>query len=471
MADLDRARPPEVGDAPAVHLPPVHRRELENGLGLVTLPDHGVPLVVLELVVDAGSSRDPNGEAGLADLTASLFAEGAAGMNRLDIARRLAGIGATLSTGAGHDTARVRVTTLASTVRPALELLADLVRRPGFPDEEVARLRAERVVDLIQQSDSPSRVAARAFSRELFGTTHPYGTPSDGTLESVKELERDDFVEFYAGTYRPNAATLLAVGRMDEGELRSMTADAFGDWEPLDVDAVDVGPPTRPGRGTVLLDRPGSAQSEIRVGHIGLARSHPDYFPASVLNYVLGGSFHSRLNLNLREEKGWTYGVRSAFRTRRGPGPFVIGVPVDTIVTRAALDEIRDELERIVEGPIEDEERSLAVNGLTLSLPRMFESPGDVTDRVRELVVHDLPDDWWETVTKRFREVTTGDVERAAREHLHSDRLLQVVVGDASEVEASLEELGEVRTRSWKAGEPEPSHHASAEIEVPRSPA
>lgn len=463
MTDPDRTRPPEVGPAPAVGLPPVRRRTLPGGMGLVTLPRQGVPLVVLEIVVDAGSARDPSDRTGLADLTASLFAEGAAGMDRLDVARRLAGIGGRLSAGAGHDAARIRVTALASSVRPALELLADLVRRPEFPDDAVARLRREREIALVQQSDQPGSVAGRAFSRELYGPGHPYGLPSDGTLESVPRLERDDFARFYEETYRPGASTLVAVGEMDDRELRRMVEDAFGDWEPGEVDAIDVAPPPSPGRGIVLLDRPDSAQSEIRVGHVGLARSDPDYFATAVLNYVLGGSFHSRLNLNLREDKGWTYGVRTVFRYRRGPGPFVVAVPVDTEVTRSALEEIRRELDRIVEGPVEENERSLAVNGMTLSLPRMFETPGAVADRVRELVVHDLPDDWWETVTERFRAVTAADVERAARDHLHPDRLLHVVVGDGSKVAAELESLGELRAQPWKP----PSRDADRPASVP----
>lgn len=459
MSAPDRTAPPPLGRPPEVRLPAVERRPVAGGIDLVTLPMDGPPLVVVEALVDAGSAHDPSGSAGLADLTAHLMPEGAAGMGLLKIAERLDEIGATLSVGTGRDAAWIRLVVLASNVGPAVSLLADLVVRPSFPAAEFERLRSEREVDLRRQRDDPGTVASRTFAEELYGPDHPYGQPGDGTLASVRGLARAAIETFYRRRYGPSKTSVLAVGPLDPDRLGDDVERAFAGWDDATEPGPDVGPPERPGRGLVLVDRPDSTQSELRVGHLGVARSHPDHAPLTVLDRLLGGSFHSRLNLNLRERRGWTYGVRSRFAFRRGPGPFVVGTSVERDATRSAVEEIAREITAAAEGPIEAEERDLAVNGITRSLPRMFETPPDVAARVREIVVHDLPDDHFAHHDARFRAVTVEDLERVAAGHLHPDRLLAVVVGDGEAVADDLAEAeafeGPIRHRAWKPAPPE----------------
>lgn len=459
MTPRDRTSPPRLGD-PAVDLPPVARHPVAEALDLVTLAMPNLPLVVVEAVVDAGSAHDPPGTAGLADLTAHLLPEGAAGLGMLEIADRLAALGAHLSVGTDPDAAWLRVSVLASNLEPAFELLADLLSRPTFPAAEVERLLAEREIDLKRERDDPARVASRAFAEELYGSDHPYGHPGDGTLESIRGLAREAFETFYRRRYVPADTSLLVVGRLEADRVREAAERAFSGWARDSDRGASVAPPERPGRGIVLVDRPDSAQSELRVGHLGVSRRHPDYVPLSALNHLLAGSFHSRLNLNLRERRGWTYGVRSEFSFRRGPGPFVIGTSVERSTTRAAIEEIVDELRKVVTGPIHDEERDLAVNEITRSLPRLFETPARIAERIREIVVHDLPNDYFSGHVERFRALDVKDLERVAAEHLDPEGLLAVVVGDG---EAVADELGEVpgfegplRHRIWKPADAPP---------------
>ncbi|MBW3660308.1 MAG: insulinase family protein [Gemmatimonadetes bacterium] len=458
MSAVHRTSPPDLGRPPEVRLPPVTRRSMFEGLDLVTLPVPGPPLVVVEAVIDAGSVHDPPGTAGLADLTAHLLPEGAAGLGMLEIAQRLAELGGHLSVGTGHDAAWIRIVVLASNLEPAVELLADLLVRPSFPAEEVERLLAEREIDLVRERDDPGIVASRTFAEELYGVDHPYGQPTSGTLGSVRGLTRQTFQAFYRRRYVPAGGALLAVGPFEPDRVHSAVERAFTGWAGEIAPRADVRPPERPGRGVVLVDRPGSAQSELRVGHLGVPRDHPDHVPLTALDHLLGGSFHSRLNLNLRERRGWTYGVRSRFSFRRGPGPFIVATPVEGPATRAALEEIAGEIARTAAGPIQSEERELAVNGITRSLPRLFETPARIAERVREIVVYDLPDDHFAGYQDRFRAVTVEDLERTAAEHLHPERLMAVVVGDG---EAVADELAEVegfetplRHRAWKPPEP-----------------
>jgi zinc protease len=447
------------GSAPEPRLPAIERKRLDNGLGLVMLSSARIPLIVLELVIAAGSERDGAGRAGLADLTVHLLPEGTRELGMLEIADRLAGMGARLTVGAGYDEARIRISTLRSNLGPALDLLADLVLRPAFPPTEVERLRGERLVDLVRSADDPGTVARRAFAAELFGGDHPYGAPIEGTVPSVRALPRKGFPEFFERAYTSAGATLVAVGDFEPQVLGTAVERAFGGWEARPIEPIDVSPPDWPGRGVVLVERPGSAQSALRVGHVGVAFSHPDAVALRILNHLLGGAFPSRINLNLRERRGWTYGVRSAFDLRKGPGPFVIGTSVANDVTRAAIEEIRAEIARAALGPIEEAERSLAVNGLVLGLPLLFQTPGQIADRVREIVVHDLPDDWWNDLLARYRSVTVDDLERVARAHLDPGALLAVVVGDPAAVADDLAALGPLERRTAK---PAPSSTSAA---------
>ncbi|MFN2382740.1 MAG: M16 family metallopeptidase [Gemmatimonadota bacterium] len=450
---LDRAQAPAVGPPPAVALPAISRERLSNGLGLVLLPYHRAPVVELEVVVGAGSAHDPPGAAGLAHLTAHLLAEGAAQLGMLEIAERLAALGARLTVGCSYDAAHLRLTVLRSNVEAGLALLADLLRRPTFPGAEIERLLAEREVGLRQDQDNPAVVANNTFAAELFGPTHPYGAPEAGALESVHGLTRDAFLGFFRRAYHPDSATLLAVGDFPPDALRAAAAEAFGDWQPGAMPPADVSPPAVPGRGVVLVDRTESAQSELRVGHVGIERAHPDAFALTAANYVLGGAFTSRLNQSLRERRGWSYGARSTFAQRCGPGPFVVTAAVNTPETCAAVREIHHELDRMARGAITDAELSLAINGLTRSLPRQFETPAQIADRLRELVVCGLPNDYYATYQERFRALRRTDVERAAQTHIRPAMLLTAVVGDAIKIADELADLGPIAHRSWRHGD------------------
>lgn len=413
----------------------------------MTLRRTSLPEVAFRVVLPAGSGSPPVGLPGTASLVGRLLTEGAAGRSSREMADWIDGLGLEAAVSVGYDATTVRVYTLAELLADALEVLAALVAAPEFPPHEVERVRAERVDRLRRLRDEPDHVAEDVLAELLYGDS-PYGRRPWGRPGSVRAIDRDRVLDFHRRRYAPPAASLVAVGDLPAG-FAERVAEHFAEWS---NPASDGGAPTAvdgpAASGTLLVDRPGSGQSVIRIGGIGLARGDRDEPAARVMNAVLGGIFNSRLNLNLREDKGWTYGARSALDLRRSPGPIVLRASVETGVTAAAVAEMRREIRRMIEEPPEADELRTAAGALTRSLPLRFETSSQLAGRLVESIVYGLPDDYWTVFPDRIGAVTPGEVRAAARRYLDPGHLVTLVVGDAAAVAADLEKLGPLEVRT-----------------------
>ena len=443
--------PPTPRPAPAAprsyHFPRFERRVLRNGMQLVVAPVTKLPLATVIAVVEAGASAEPAGKEGVAALTARLLPEGAAGLDGAALADRFERIGASVEAQADWDVAVVSLTALTKQLPEALALVRDLLRAPEFPEREVARLKEERLAELLQQRAEPRGLADEQFARALYQPAARYAWPADGDTASVRALARDDVREFYAARYRPAATTLVVAGDVTMAQASALADALFGDWtgeRPAPaapgIDAV------QPGRLTRVIAKADAPQSEVRVGHVGLSRRAPDYFDAMVMNAVLGGLFSSRINLNLREAHGYTYGAFSGFEWRRAAGPFVVSTAVKSDVTADAVREILGEIERMRREEIGEEELTLATSYLDGVFPIRYETTSAIAAALANLVIHDLPDDYYDRYREHVRAVTTRSVQRAAQEHLHPDQLRIVVVGDPAVIAAPLGEVAGMPT-------------------------
>src|SRR2546430_2390173 len=441
---LDRTKPPALPSPPPLKLPAVQTATLPSGLELAVVEMHKVPVVDVQIVLDAGAARDPADLPGLATFTATMLQQGAGRRGALDIADEAAFLGAQLNTAASYDAATVSLHVPKRRLEPALDLLADVVLRPTFADSEVARQREVRRAQIVQLADNPVAIAGIAFPAIVYGRSHPYGRPLNGTEASTASLNRDRVAAFYGAAYRPNVARILVTGDVTLAEARRLLTARFGGWEggpPAAPPAAAAPPPA--GRHGVLVRQPGAAPAVIRIGHVGVARATPDYFALQVLNTILGGAFTSRLNQNLRETHGYTYGAFSQFSAGRLAGPFVASASVVTAKTDSSLIEFLKELRRIRDEPVPDPELAKAKAYITLGLPADFETTGAAAARFRELLVYGLPLDYFAHYAERINAVTAADVQRVARQHIDPDHFDIVVVGDKSQIEAGIKALGE----------------------------
>jgi zinc protease len=444
----DRARPPTAGAAPSLTLPRVEERTLANGLDVWLVEAREVPLVQLNLVIHAGSGDDPEGEFGLASLTAAMLDEGAGERSALEIADAVELLGADLSTASSFDASTVRLNVPARALAQALPIMVDVVARPTFPAEDLERLRQERLTTLLQVRDDPAGLATPAFARVLYGEEHRYGTGAIGTTATLGAFSAAQLRAFHAQVYRPSNATLIVVGDLAAAGGLPSIERAFGAWTAAAKPQrrpVPAAPP-RDGVQVVIVDMPGAEQSQIRIGSVGVARSTPDYFALQVLNTVLGGSFTSRLNQNLREEHGYAYGASSRFDMRLSPGPFTAAAGVQTDKTAESLTEFFNELTAIRE-PIGEEELAKAKNFLALRFPGTFETIGDLAGRLEELAVYGLPQRYFNDYMASIDAVSASSVQRAARAHVPLDGLTVVIAGDLARIGPAVRalELGPFR--------------------------
>lgn len=448
----DRSRPPAVGPAPTLALPAIQKRRLSNGLPVWIVESHEVPVVQVNLVVQSGTAADPAGKFGVASVTTAMLTEGAGARSSLAIADAVDFLGADLNASSGIDSSAVRLHVPVSRLAEALPIMADVVLRPTFPREELDRLRQQRLTSLLQARDDASTIAALAFSRVLYGTGHRYGTATMGTAETIRGFTVDDLRAFYAAAFRPDNATLLVVGDVAPDAVLGLLEASFGSWKAPAGPAARAGLPeaVQHGARTVyLVDKPGAPQSQIRIGWIGVPRSTPDYFPLQVLNTILGGAFSSRLNLNLREKHGYTYGAASSFDMRATAGPFSAMAGVQTDKTRESLQEFFNELNGILQ-PVPADELARAKNYVALRFPGGFETTGDISRRLEDAVTYGLPDDYFPNYVQRIQAVTAADVQRVARRFIDPSRLAVVVVGDVKTIEGGIAalKLGPAKTLS-----------------------
>lgn len=448
-AGVDRTRPPAPDPVPELRLPEFRRFRLDGGLEVRVAERHDLPEVSLQLLVEAGASAEPSDRAGVAELAGRLLTEGAGSRDAMGVAEWLDRLGAVFHAAIRYDVATLSMHFLSEVTPGALDFLATVVREPRFDPEEVERVRKERLDEIERERDEPAIVADLALVEAIYGGDHLYGRSSGGDEESVSRLDRESVRAFHELRYGAAGAALVVCGDVRAEELRDDLERRFGGWGPGAGRPPPPEAPERPvGAGrVVLVDRPGSPQAEIRLGTVGMAYASPDLFPARVANAVLGGLFNSRLNMNLREEKGWTYGARTSFRFRRGPGPFVARTAVETAVTARAVSEILAEVEGLAERPPSDEEIRLAKNAMTLSLPLQFETNGQVSRKIARQLTYDLPDDYWVTYRDRVEAVRPEEILAVAERYLPIRQMAVVVVTDAASVRDELEELAPVEVR------------------------
>ncbi|MCG6956818.1 MAG: insulinase family protein [Gemmatimonadetes bacterium] len=439
---LDRSRVPGVAAPSEMKFPEIQDYRLQNGLRVVLWERTALPLVSLQLQFRGGASAHPAQKAGLAALTADMLDEGTSTRNALEIAGTVDLLGATLTSSAGYDASQVRLSILRDKLADGLAVMADIVMHPTFPESEFTRVRKERLDRVLQRSAEPAAMADDAFVRTLYGTDHPYGASLLGTSETLEDLVREDVESFFHARYAPGQATLVVVGDIERAALDSLLAASFAGWQGHgeDLHALPMASGA-PAPGIYVVDKPGAAQSEVRVGYVAVDRKTPDYYPLTVLNTVLGGTFTSRLNLKLREEKGYTYGAGSAFDMRVAPGPFEAAAAVATPVTDSAVADFVEEIDRLSREDVPNEELERARNFLALRLPQRFESVDDVVRRLAELVLYDLPLGFYSDYVTAVQGVDAGAVRRAAERYLPVSRMIIVVAGDRKEVESSLASL------------------------------
>ncbi len=437
---LDRSVVPSVGSPPSMNVPERQVFELTNGLPVHVVEDDDLPIVSIEIHIEGGGRV---GTPGLGALMADMLDEGTTTRSTVELAEEIERLGASLSTGAGRDGSVVRLGVLRPQLDKAIELLADVVLNPAFDPAELDRVKRERITRILQSRDEARELADNAFADRLYQSGSSYGLPLLGTESALQAVVRADLVALYEQTFRTGNMSVVVVGDVDReeldeqleaalGSLPSGTGSSFARQTPRVLD----------GPAIYVVDKPGAAQSEVRIGRVAVDRTTPDYFPLLVMNTILGGSFTSRLNANLREDKGYTYGAGSGFAMRREPGPFVAQSAVDTPVTDKAVVEILLELRRLADETVGDVELDRARNYVALLLPQRFETVAGVAGQIADQMLNGLAEDYYETYVERVMEVTAEDVWRVAGEYLDPDEMVIVIAGDHSVIREGLEGLG-----------------------------
>ena len=442
--DVDRSALPVPGQPADAAFPAIQRATLANGLQLVVVERHAVPVVNFDLLVDAGYASDAGGALGTARLAASMLDEGTATRSSIQISDELQRLGATLSSGSGLDQSQVSLNALKANLDASLAVYADVVLNPSFPKADFERLKRQQLAAIEQEQAEPQGLALRLVPGLLFGAGHPYGSPlsGSGTAASVKKLTRDDMVAWWRTWFKPNAATLLVVGDTTLAELKPKLEKAFAGWKQGQVPKRAVGAATPAAPGIYLVDRPGAQQSYLLMGAEAPPRNNPKAIEQEVMNNIFGGQFSARVNMNLREDKHWSYGAFTFLVAARGPRPFLGVAPVQTDKTKEALAEFIKEASGIRgEKPVTAAELAAAQAAMTLKLPGRWETAGATARSTVEILRFGLDDRYWDGYAAKVRAVDLAAVNDAAR-IIDPARLIWVVVGDRAKVEAGLKELG-----------------------------
>jgi len=447
---VDRSTLPELGPERAFAFPAIHRTTLANGVRVWSVQHRQVPLIAVLALVPVGASSDPSNRPGLAAITGDMLDEGCGDRSALEVHEALGRIGAQLDLDVGYDATVIGLTTLERYLDRGLELVRDMLVRPRFEQREFDRVRELRLNRLLQLKDMPPALADRAFAQMLY-RGHPYGHLPIGSEGALRALMVRDITSFHRRAFIPSRTTVIAVGDASHEALQKSVQRAFDAWsadeaEPV-ADPETFAPAPAPPARLALVHRPGAAQSELRIGHVALPRRTADYHAALVANMILGGQFVSRINMNLREDKGITYGARTAFEFRRAPGPFVLHASVQSDATAEALKESLAEI-RAIRGdrPVTRQELELGRASLTRGYPRNFETADQIARAAAQLALYDLPDDYFTTFVPKVLALTEDAVTAVAAKHIDPDRLLAVIVGDRDKLAPSLKalELGDI---------------------------
>jgi zinc protease len=434
---------PKGGADPKFSLPPIQKQKLSNGLEVWLVRQPELPIVSMNMVFKTGGTVDPAGKAGLASMTSNLITSGTKTRTAVDISNQLSDIGANLGAGSGWDSANVSIQTLTKHLDQALDIFSDVLVNPTFPDKELETMRRRSLVALQQRRDNPNAIASVVYNSLLYGKNHPYGNVMTGDEASIKAFKQSDLTSFYQTYYRPNNAVLIVVGDANMATIKPKLERAFGGWKTADVPTATIQAPaefTRP--GIYLVDKPGAAQSVINIGQVGVSRDNPDFYAIQVMNSILGGGGSARLFMNLREDKGYTYGAYSGFSMRRGAGPFTAQAGVQTAVTKESVIEFMKELNGIRGAiPISQKEFEANKQSLIRSFPSGFETNGQIANALSTLVTYGLPDSYYNEFIRNVNAVTMADVNRVANKYLTPDKMAIVIVGDKAIIEPRLREI------------------------------
>jgi len=437
---IDRSRPPQPGPSSATPFPTFTRYALSNDIPVYVVENHVQPYVSLQLVLRSGASSDGD-LPGLADFTGNLLLSGAGKLDAQELAEEIDFLGALLDAGAGRDEITVGLGVLSAYLPRALDLMADVALRPHFDADEVAREQKQAIAAIRQNEADPSYLASVRFRHEVFGDS-PYGTPLDGAEESLRRITRDDCQAFHRHHFTAENAFFVAAGDVHPDRFIPMLEKCFGAWQGVrPAPPAFVAPEPIPSTRIVIVDRPGSLQSAIRIGRVAIARRDPDYVPIVVANTLLGGYFNSRINNNLRERHGFTYGARSSVEVLANPGLFSVVASVGAAVTDRALEEVMNELRIIAREPVGEEEIEMARNYIVGSQALQTETPGQIASFVRAIALYDLDDDYYRRFPDLVRSVTPEDVLRVCSLCMDPSAMIAVVVGDRATIAPGLARL------------------------------
>jgi predicted Zn-dependent peptidase len=440
---IDRTKPPKPGPESKVKFPSYYEKTLPNGLRVIVIENHEQPIVYVSFVVKSGSTYD--GELpGLASVTAELLTKGTKTRNATQIAEEIDFVGGSLNATASWDATNVSVLVLKKYLGVGVDILQDVVLNPTFPEEEIERVRTQRLASIKQSKAEAGYLAGVRFSKELFAG-HPYANESGGNEESIQKMKRDDLVKFYQTHFIPNNSFIIFAGDITPSEALPLVEKYFGGWKKgknphkefqtvKDVNQTKV----------VIVDKPGAVQSAIRIGHLGIDRKNKDYVKVYTLNTLLGGYFNSRINMNLRETHGYTYGASSFFDARIYPGPFIVSADVRNEVTDSSIAEVIRELKRIIDEPVPEDELKMAKDYIVGSFPLQIETPAQVASRVMTIEIYGLPKDFYDRFREEVKKITAKDIQETARKYLHPDKLLIVVSGNSKQIKPVLEKFGPV---------------------------
>ena len=445
-AAADRSKLPETGTPPEVKFPTLQKAELSNGLKIILAERHAIPVVNFNLMLDAGYAADQFGVPGTASLAMNMLDEGTKNRTALQISEELAMLGANLGAGSNLDVSSVSLSALKENLDPSLDIFADVILNPAFPEADFQRLKKQQLAGIQREKATPIQMALRVFPKLLYGPDHAYGNPFTGSgyEATVQKMAREDLRKFHQTWFKPNNATLVVVGDVTMAEIKPKLEKLFKGWKKGDMPKKNIAEvPLKAKQVIYLMDKPGAQQSIIFAGHIAPPRANPNEIAIATMNDILGGTFTSRINMNLREDKHWAYGAFSLIFGAKGQRPFIVYAPVQTDKTKESMAEITRELNDYIGArPATQDELDKIQKNRILRLPGQWETIGAVGGSISEMVRYGLPDDYFQKYPDRIRNLKLAEVNNAAKDVLHPDKLVWVVVGDREKVEAGIKALG-----------------------------
>jgi len=437
---------PKPESPPVASFPPMQRATLSNGMKIILAERHSLPIVNLSLLFDAGYASDPPAAPGIASLAMNMLDEGTKTRTALQLSEALAQLGATLGTGASLDLSTISMSALKSNLDSSLNIFSDVILNPSFPKDDFTRLQRQTIASIQREKAQPFQMGLRVLPQFLYGKGHAYAAPltGSGTEESVAKMTRDEMIGFHKTWIKPNNSTLIVVGDITLGELQPKLEKLFAAWTPGEVPKKNIGTVEQPAKSSVyIMDKPGADQSVVFAGQLAPQKNSPDDIAFEAMNTILGGAFTSRINMNIRENKHWSYGARTAYAGARGQRPYLAYAPVQFDKTKETMVELKKEFTDI-EGtrPATQDELLKVQNSLTLQLPGRWETIDAVISSIVNLVNYRLPDDYYATYPQKVKELTLADITNVANRDLRPESLIWVIVGDRQRIEAGVRSLG-----------------------------